>query len=288
MRRMVILTLFSATFLISCQKDGDHPEPQNPPGGTVLLKSVIYLDTTSQTGLDTIFKNEYWYDSDGRLTKRYYAEYSYGTTVQVYGTTYDLIYNGSARTPNKYVETHTSFTTFHFMTYDNSNVIIKDSASLLGAPNIVYLDTYANLSPGRYLRLFKQKNLSTGTVPYSDSVIYRREVVNGNILSAVDSSYVPTLELRRANLAYTYDNKTNPFVSIAAWPTSGNWQFSGDGVLPIGKNNALSFSETYFEGAYSYLNYSGTVAYTYRPDGLPLIGRISNYLDANKVLFTYY
>jgi hypothetical protein len=290
MRRMVILTLFSATFLISCQKDGDQPEPQNPPGGgTVLLKSVIYLDTTSQTGLDTIFKNEYWYDSDGRLTKRYNAEYQYGTTVYVYVVTDSLIYSGSARTPIKFVETQTSFTPLHyFMTYDNSNNIIKDSTFEIGSPNRVFLNSYTNLSAGRYLRLYNERNLSTGVVTHIDSAVYRREVLNGNILSAADSSHSPVSGLRTTNLAYTYDDKTNPFASIAVFPILGNYQFSGDGVLPIGKNNALSLNETYFDGAFSYIVYSATVAYTYRADGLPLIGRISNYLDANKVLFTYY
>jgi hypothetical protein len=89
------------------------------------------------------------------------------------------------------------------------------------------------------------------------------------------------------HMTYTYDDKTNPFASIRVWRIFGDYHFSGDGVLPIGKNNAISFSETDFDGVNT-STYSGTVAYTYRADGLPLIARISSYLDANKVLFTYY
>lgn len=289
MKKIPILILLLATFLNSCQKETDQSDMQDPVAYTVRLKSVIYFDTTKVAGQDTVYKNEYWYDGDGRLIRKYDAEYSYTPTVQIITFTHDFSYNGPDKTPFKVVSSQTSVTTpFHlFMTYNDSNAVLKDSSFLLFSPNIVSLKTYTNLSPGRYLRLYKEKDLATGIVTHRDSVIYRRTITNGNIVSGVDSSHKPTLGLRTVNMVYTYDDKANPFASIGVWRILGDYQFSGDGVLPRGKNNATSFSETYFDGVNT-STYSGTVVYTYRPDGLPLTARISSYPDANKVLFTYY
>jgi hypothetical protein len=113
-------------------------------------------------------------------------------------------------------------------------------------------------------------------------------ITAGNILSGVDSSYHPTLGLRTINYAYIYDNKTNPFLSLVSVNTYlGSYFFSGDGILPVGRNNATSFSETYFDGINTNQT-AGTVNYTYRSDGLPLTGRITGHPDVNKVLFSYY
>jgi hypothetical protein len=185
MKKIPILALFLMIFLISCQKDADQSDTQNPAAGTVLLKSVIYVDTTKIAGQDTVYKYEYWYDVDGRLTRTYDAEYSYTPTVQISSFTHDFSYNGSGKTPFKVVSSHAGSATFHvFMTYNNSNAVIKDSSFMLLSPNIVSLETYTNLSPGRYLRLYKEKDLTTGIVTDRDSVIYRRTITNGNILSA--------------------------------------------------------------------------------------------------------
>jgi hypothetical protein len=277
----------------SCQKEVDWSLPNNPQSAdTILIKSVIYLDTTKASGLDTMYKTQFTYDNAKRLVNSFSAEYYYSPPSPPGMTTfnYDFFYNGNSKHPFKQIITQGSLAPYHsFLTYNNSNFIIKDSSFSIVTPSTVTIQSYATTASGGFVMVFKEKDLASGIVTDRDSITYRRVITAGNILSGVDSSHHPTLGLSTINYAYNYDNKTNPFLSlVSAYPYLGPYFFTGDGyILPVGRNNATSFSETYFDGVNTNQT-SGTVNYIYRSDGLPLTGRITGHPDVNKVLFSYY
>lgn len=284
----VLVILISAAGFTSCQKEADGTNPQNPSADTVQLKSVIYLDTTKAAGQDTVYKSLYFYDNAGRITKSYTAEYTYTPAVQILAFTYDFFYNGSNPLPFKQVITQDNIAPYHsFLTYNNAGEVIRDSSFWALTPSAVSLQSFTAAAGGSYVYVFKEKNLTTGAITDRDSVVYRRTIVNGNITSGIDSSFHPTLGISTVSYAYSYDNKTSPFAALNIGHTLGYYSFSGDGVLPAGKNNATSFNETYFDGVNT-SQYSGTVTYIYGTDGLPATGRISGFPDANKIIYSYY
>lgn len=282
---VILLACFS-----SCQQEADGTLNPDIPVNVVLLKSVLHFDTTKASGLDTIYKNDYVFDSQKRLISSNSAEYSYfGTTVTKSTFNYQFMYLGNSIYPFRQVITQDNIAPYHsYLSYNSSNHIIKDSSFWIVTPNTVSIQTCTTTPSGGFMMVWKEKDLTAGTVIDRDSVLYRRVLSNGNILTGVDSSYYATLGLRTRNYEFTYDSKTNPFAALSQFHLLGDLYFTADSyALPYGRNNATSFRETSFDGTNTDLR-TGTLSYVYRPDGLPLTAIITGDPGVNKIVFSYY
>lgn len=280
----LLLLVSSVVFISSCQKE-ISPTVLTTSNDTALLKLVVYLDSTKPAGIDTMFKATYSYDSQDRLVHSVQLEYTPG----IFSFTYDFSYTGNSKYPFKQVTVQDGQQPFlRYPSYNGSNEVVRDSFFSSVTPNTVTIQSFSTRLGG-YLMVFKQKDLMTGTVIDRDSILYHRVITAGNIMSGIDSNYHPALGLSTVNYAYRYDNKINPFLSIVnVYPYLGFYFFSGDGyILPIGRNNATSFSEIYRDATSSDQT-SGTISYNYNSDALPVAGKITGILGVNKVVFSYY
>jgi len=282
---LVALVMMIA-FCSSCQKEVDDSFFTQNPEDTVLLKSVIYLDTTKPSGSDTVYKTEFVYDNSKRVISNFAVEFYSPTSSTSFS--YNFIYTGNNKIPLTVTITQSGITGSMtvFPTYNGSSFVIKDSNVWSFSPTDVTIEKYSTTPSGGFVYVLKQKDLTTGTIIDRDSTLYRRTISAGNIISGTDSTYHPTLGFSLVNYAYAYDAKVNPFGSISSiYPYLGAYFFTGDSyILPIGKNNATSFLEAETGGT----SVSGTISYTYRSDDYPLTGKITGYADANKIIFSYY
>ena len=285
----LLLTLVILLAFSSCQREVDGGLPGIVQADTALLKTTIYLDTTKASGLDTVAKMIYTFDSQKRLVTSYQSEYSYsGPTVTKNEFHYTALYNGLRLKPYKVVFDGNYVS---YLYYDSQDSLVRDSSlTEIASPVEAYIRTYARNPNGiGYVSVEKERDLATGTITVRDSTLYRRSYANGNLVGGTDSIYHPA-SLSTYKYQYTFDAKPNAFLSLAsAFNYLGNYYFSGDSyLLPISANNAVNFSEIYSSSLGPASNTTGTVSYQYRSDGMPVTGKIAGHPRLNKVLFQYY
>src|SRR5688500_7133697 len=101
MKKIPILTLFLAIFLISCQKEADEtPRPGIINNAdSIYLDKLVILDTTQPVGIDTVHKIFFQYDN----LKRIKSIFSYFVGIMD-SSRHEFFYQGNDTLPFKIVD----------------------------------------------------------------------------------------------------------------------------------------------------------------------------------------
>lgn len=285
---LLCVSLLLSVFFTSCQKEVNNFIP-DPATDSIYIKKIVSRDTTQAAGLDTINTTEYFYDTQKRIVQVSDIEYGAGGIRYPHISRY--YYNSvSANAPYKMVNTDNSpDSSVSYFTYSNG-FIVKDSVVNYsgGAPASVrkriFLQAATNLYVFKSYFLFPM----SGSFTLTDSITYKRQVVNGNMVSGVDSvwSAGSSTLISTVNLQATFDNLESPFRFMTLYYL-GYYEneFTKDNIF--GKNNFSTYSTVQNPPPFPVTGTQNiSFYYTYRYDGYPLIARLTG-ADANKLTFAY-
>ncbi len=279
------LSLFTV-LLFSCQREIEAPPNQdNVLEDSTYIVKTISLDTTKPIGQDTVIIVDYSYDAQRRLKKHTLREVGLVSSAFVYT---DYFYNGVDTTPYKSITTNGSPTdsSICYYTYTNG-FIVKDSLInySLGGINFATIRFFSAIGSTKYLiKRYEYQPIISQTV-YLDSTIYKRTLVNSNIVSSVDSVWAsvgPYLNFESQNA--TYDTKMSPFNKLNVWYLGYHQPLFYDYYLS-GNNNTISYSYITDLPFTPPVNYA--ISYTYNANNYPVKAILSGSPDVNKVLFFY-
>lgn len=289
MKKITILTLLLAIFLISCQKTVDEtlpPEVINNENGIYLNKLVV-LDTTRPVGMDTVEKMFFQYDNSKRIKSIF--SYWVGITDS---SRHEYFYQGYDTLPFKIVdhsfEDHGAGF-FHYVDtiYFNyaDGVVSKDS--ILSA-NLTIGGFVANphvreftISGNTVKRVSRSYDGFSGSYVLleSDTVNFDVTHSEGNLTTYTSSG------LNNVFFQATYDTKLNPLAKVypVKYPVI-------DSYLPMElftqKNNPLQIQDQFSPSSPIE---NEQLTYIYRSDNYPLSATYTSTegWDFNKFLYFY-
>ncbi len=279
-----LATVLMIVYFSSCQKEVDWQLPDELIGDSVFIKKILSIDTTKPVGQDTGFITVYDYDSQRRLIKL--TETENDNNIQHIHTT-KFSYSGNDTLPFKYTFTNNPFSdsSITFLFYNNG-FVVKDSTLnfFSGSLDNVHTAFYTSLGGSKYLYRSYDSNPSFPGLPQiRDSIIYTRNANNGNVLSGVDSVWYSGAYQNKISFQSIYDNQKSPFAKQSLWYLGFYTSVLYDNYF-IGQNNILSISSTYDPGGPQNI---GQANYTFNSSGYPVIGRMKDIGDYNKLIFTY-
>lgn len=268
----------------SCQREIDSPfNPQNTD--TSFLTRAVSLDTTQPTGQDTAFIINFRYDALKRLQSYDFTEIGGGGTR--YTTQYTFYYKTTTDTvPFKMLENYNPDSMVTYLFYSGGFIIRDSSVNYTGGTIDRYSEKFfSSLGGNRFL--MKQYDLYPGVGPraLTDSTIYYRTLVQGNLTAANDSTWDGSGFYReRTTEQIVYDNKNGFTRKFDCWYL-GHYNNLIYELWPGGLNNAISysFSSDFFPPSAS----SYTLTHQYNAADYPVVSRLSGNPDVNKQLFTY-
>lgn len=273
--------------LFSCQQEVDGLIAGPVNDDTTWLTKMISLDTTLPSGQDTVMLANYRYDAAKRLSTYDFTEFDLNNVKYTYD--YKFHYRNNADTLPYMLTCSFRYntdtdTTFYY--YQNG-FITRDSSinSTGGTANWLWESIYTSAGNGRYLRKRYSTNLGAGGQRFLfDSLIYYRTVLNGNVISTLDSTWDAAGFYRgRSSAQMGFDGKKSYVHRFNLWYLGHEENVMHELWPANGINNLISYNlvrdplsvETY------------TIGYQYNPAGFPVISRISGNPDVNKQLFFY-
>lgn len=279
--------LFFVLGIISCKRN--EAELILPPtdNDTIAVSRFIWFATGAPPpGLDTSVIADYTYDSQKRIAEVDHIMMTTTGTRSNYQSRY--YYNGNDKLPYKLIVTYKPNSLDSLVVdirYDNNGFIIKDSALMYfgsGGPPYYHISEYSSLGNGRFLRKFFIYPLSSPKT-ISDSIIYKRTVVEGNITALVDSTWRTngtTLELYNVSASrHTYDNKINPLYKRTLFSLGYYENIRVQFFYGLGINNIVSSTyETLFPTPATL--YTNARSYEYNSQNYPVIGR---HIPSNEI-----
>jgi hypothetical protein len=295
----VPLVLIAFTLLlISCQKEVEDifatPGLTPPASDSNYISRFIEFDTTYSSGLDTFYKREWLYDASKRVKELSEMQFSAGTHDSDYTLHEYRFYNATDSVPYKVIRNEwfagpERFTDTIFISYNSNKLIVKDSViHYKDGVLISYIVTRFNERPDGSFWIDRTTDGGGGFF-VRDSMLSRRIVNSGNILTASDSTYTtaPPALYSSSFYNYTYDSQHNPFLrSLLPYPVR-NYDPSAifqPFYYPVQStlNNPLTHSQTHhIAGGTSVI--SGTCRYVYNNRGYPTIIRYSSSPLANPI-----
>lgn len=275
-----LTALIASAGFTSCQREVEGILDLN--ADSAFIRKVISFDTTKPPGMDTGYVSFYEYDSQKRVVKMTETEYDMGTLYSAYSR---FSYNGTDTMPAKMTQTFnyvadSSITTYFY----NGSFIVKDSTTsyLSTIPQETTVQRFSSFGPGRFLlRQSIEFPVGSGTIISDDSVIYTRNVVNGNITGGLDSVWQNGVFFHRLSIQSTYDNKRNPYHKILRW-YFGYYHDLYEQEIASGPNNIVTHLSTYTPGG----TYPVNINYSYNNKMYPVVGRVIGG-DYNKLVYIY-
>jgi len=289
MKKIPILTLFLAAFLISCQKEVNEtlrPEIINN-ADSIYLNKLVVLDTTRPVGMDTVEKMFFQYDN----SKRIKSIFSYFVGIMD-SSKYEFFYQGNDTLPFKYVyhniDDHGAGF-FHYVdtVYFNytDGIVTKDSVLQWNLTTGDYNGLEAGeftISGSKVKRIRRYYGLFSGNYVLVDSDTANFDVTHsaGNLTAHTTPDRSEFVFVQA-----TYDTKPNPLAKVfrVKYPVFDSY-LTTDWFSQ--KNNPL---QVQYRVDHSLPIENEQLTYIYRPDNYPLSATYSSTegLDYNKLLYFY-
>lgn len=282
------LFIFSIVICSSCQKEASFTTTRAAGSNdSIYLEKVVELDTTLPTGLDTIFKTEFFYDGSKRILRLFETDFINNLSQKIF-TEKKYYYNGADTLPFKTTEIVTDGPVVYydtsFYTYRNGYVS-RDSVILYRQNNLGLLATSTQAYSPRGTNVMVHIRF----VDYNAGLPPQVFVDSGNVLISFSGENIasqsgPAGIVNEEFYQNTYDNKINPLYRVdIRYPVYGGY----NGAIGSQPNNPLT--EKIGASPGSLINHYVS-NYSYRSDGLPLIKRTTDLLDpsfASKLFYFY-
>ena len=293
MKKITILTLFLATFFISCQKGVDEtPRPGIiNDANSIYLNKMVILDTTQPVGMDTVEKMFFEYDN----SKRIKSIFSYWVGIMD-SSRQEFFYQGNDTLPFKIVdhsiEDHGAGF-FHYVDtiYFNyaDGVVSKDSVlswnlttgSGVASPYVQEFTKSGNTVKriSRYYSGFSGNYVFLGSDTANFDVTHSAGNLTAHTSSGSSSGSSDVF------VQATYDTKPNPLAKVypVKYPVFDSYLIA-DWFTQ--KNNPL---QVQFQYDHSSPIENEQLTYIYRSNNYPLSATYSSTdgLDYNKLLYFY-
>jgi hypothetical protein len=214
--------------MVSCQKELSSEIPDNtvPPVNTAAprLLKTLFLDTTLTAPFDTIRRESYFYDAQGRPVRIVHTKTDALGNVN-YENTFRYIYNGTDTFASRTISTEPYYSTYpDGIIRDTTDYIflngrcIYDSSFLqISANGFSYVVHHYTYGPGDVISV-STKSKSTGSPEEISTRTIWPNIVNNLIMSVSDSSIAvsPVNGYSSANTStFTYSDHPNPFVRFS-------------------------------------------------------------------------
>lgn len=286
--------LFALFVLASCQREAgeileESPPPTSLTNDSIYLKMIVYLDTISPPGLDSVDKFVFYYDDLKRLDSIDWTLFSGGATNSAIHMYEKRFYTGNDTLPYK----TTSFVdpggadayTTVFYTYQNG-VIVEDS---------IITDIHGSVSTT--VKKFKfYGNGRTGQNYYSingnerhltDSLISVQTFQNGNTVLQLDTSYL-SQTFHTQKTIRQFDTHPNPLKRInPPYPIITFLGFTGGDFSFLQLTNSIN-NEIRVQSTLDGADYEDIYEnFQYRADGYPVLSRETDGEYKYRVVYIY-